>query len=152
LAVTPHDVDNPPGGFLSHQTKVYLADVHDHIEYILSSVDMFSSIAENLINYTFNLVSYETNQVMRGLTVATVIFFPLTFLTGYFGMNFEGMPSVKEHSEAMFWEIAMPVMVVIVGTFLYPDIQRIKHFLKKRAATKQFDVKQPQPQQKQPKA
>ncbi|CAE6524594.1 unnamed protein product [Rhizoctonia solani] len=140
-AVVPHDVDNPPGGFLSHQTKVYLADVHDHIEYILSSVDMFSSIAENLINYTFNLVSYETNQVMRGLTVATVIFFPLTFLTGYFGMNFEIMPSVKENSEAMFWEIAMPVMIVVVGAFLYPDIRRIMHFLKKRAATKQFDVK-----------
>ncbi|KAJ1308498.1 hypothetical protein OPQ81_004202 [Rhizoctonia solani] len=122
-ALAAHGEDDPPTGFLSHQSKVYLADVHDHIEYIISSLDMFSSIAENLINYTFNLVSYETNQVMRGLTVATVIFFPLTFLTGYFGMNFETMPSVKEHSEAMFWEIAMPVMVVV-----------------KRALTKQFDV------------
>ncbi|CAE6402509.1 unnamed protein product [Rhizoctonia solani] len=146
-AVIAHDDDNPPTGFLSHQTKVYLADVHDHIEYILSSVDMFSSIAENLINYTFNLVSYETNQVMRGLTVATVIFFPLTFLTGYFGMNFDRMPSVQQHSEAMFWEIAMPVMVVVVGAFLYPDIRRIIRFLNKRAATKQFDVKRLQQKQ-----
>ncbi|KAG8684729.1 hypothetical protein FRC09_015181 [Ceratobasidium sp. 395] len=95
------EADGPVGGFLSHQSKVYLADVHDHIEYILSSLDMFSSIAENLISYTFNIVSYETNQVMRGLTIATVIFFPLTFLTGYFGMNFATMPSVMEHSEAM---------------------------------------------------
>ncbi|CAE6424399.1 unnamed protein product [Rhizoctonia solani] len=140
-AVIVHDGDNPPAGFLSHQSKVYLADVHDHIEYIISSLDMFSSIAENLINYTFNLVSYETNQVMRGLTVATVIFFPLTFLTGYFGMNFEVMDSVKKHSEVMFWEIALPVMVVVMGAFLYPDIQRFMHFLKKRAATKQFDAK-----------
>ncbi|CAE6443351.1 unnamed protein product [Rhizoctonia solani] len=140
-AVIVHAEDNPPAGFLSHQSKVYLADVHDHIEYIISSLDMFSSIAENLINYTFNLVSYETNQVMRGLTVATVIFFPLTFLTGYFGMNFETMPSVKEHSESMFWAIAMPVMIVVVGSFLYPDVRRFMHFLKKRAATKQFDAK-----------
>ncbi|KAG9110290.1 hypothetical protein FRC07_008205, partial [Ceratobasidium sp. 392] len=48
------ETDGPVGGFLSHQSKVYLADVHDHVEYILSSFDMFSSIAENLINYTFN--------------------------------------------------------------------------------------------------
>ena len=140
-AVMPPGGEIPTTGFLSHQAKVYLADVHDHIEYILSSLDMFSSIAENLINYTFNLVSYETNQVMRGLTVATVIFFPLTFLTGYFGMNFEVMPSVKEHSEAMFWQIAVPVMVVVVTLFLWPDIRRFMHFLKKRAATSQFDVK-----------
>ncbi|QRW02086.1 CorA-like magnesium transporter protein [Ceratobasidium sp. AG-Ba] len=128
-------------GFLSHQAKVYLADVHDHIEYILSSLDMFSSIAENLISYTFNIVSYETNQVMRGLTIATVIFFPLTFLTGYFGMNFHVMHSVQDHSEAMFWEIAGPVMFVVIGLFLWPDIARLIHFLKKRAATKRFDVK-----------
>ncbi|KAG9079093.1 hypothetical protein FRC06_007955 [Ceratobasidium sp. 370] len=126
-------------GYLSHQAKVYLADVHDHVEYIMSSLDMFTSISENLINYTFNIVSYETNQVMRGLTIATVIFFPLTFLTGYFGMNFATMPSVMEHSEAMFWEIACPVMVVVVAAFLFPDIQRLINFVKKRAATRKFD-------------
>lgn len=42
-------------GFLSHQAKVYLADVYDHIDYIISGLDMFSSISENLINYTFNV-------------------------------------------------------------------------------------------------
>lgn len=141
-AVTPPSIDGAPvAGFLSHQSKVYLADVHDHIEYILSSLDMFSSIAENLINYTFNIVSYETNQVMRGLTIATVIFFPLTFLTGYFGMNFQPMKSVDEHSEVMFWEIACPVMFVIIILFLWPDVRRVMHFLKKRAATKRFDTK-----------
>ncbi|KDN48125.1 hypothetical protein RSAG8_03141, partial [Rhizoctonia solani AG-8 WAC10335] len=121
-------------GYLSHQAKVYLADVHDHVEYIMSSLDMFTSIAENLINYTFNIVSYETNQVMRGLTIATVIFFPLTFLTGYFGMNFDRMPSVQQHSETMFWEIAVPVMVVVIAAFLFPDIQKLIHLIKKRMA------------------
>ncbi|KAG8768671.1 hypothetical protein FRC12_005444 [Ceratobasidium sp. 428] len=127
-------------GYLSHQAKVYLADVHDHVEYIMSSLDMFTSISENLINYTFNIVSYETNQVMRGLTIATVIFFPLTFLTGYFGMNFVEMPSVMEHSEAMFWEIACPVMLVVVVAFLFPDVKRLYSFVKKRAATRKFDL------------
>jgi hypothetical protein len=34
------------------------ADVHDHMEYILTSVDMFAGITENLINYTFNVRHY----------------------------------------------------------------------------------------------
>jgi hypothetical protein len=42
-------------GYMSHKSKVYLADVHDHVEYILSSMDTFAGISENLINYTFNV-------------------------------------------------------------------------------------------------
>ena len=42
-------------GYMTHKSKIYLADVHDHIDYIISSLDMFTTIAENLINYTFNV-------------------------------------------------------------------------------------------------
>lgn len=52
-------------GFMSHKSKIYLADVNDHMEYILSSLDMFGGIAENLINYTFN-VSYPIKSVRFG--------------------------------------------------------------------------------------
>jgi hypothetical protein len=38
--------------------------VVDHVENILNSMDMFSGIAENLIDYTFNLNSAETNETM----------------------------------------------------------------------------------------
>lgn len=31
------------------------ADVYDHMEYILTSLDMFANIGENLIDYTFNV-------------------------------------------------------------------------------------------------
>jgi len=42
-------------GYMSHKSKVYLADVHDHVEYIISSLEMFAGVSENLINYTFNV-------------------------------------------------------------------------------------------------
>ena len=31
------------------------ADVNDHMDYILSSLDMFAAIAEKLVSYTFNV-------------------------------------------------------------------------------------------------
>jgi Mg2+ and Co2+ transporter CorA len=71
-------------GYMSHKAKIYLADVNDHMEYILTSLDMFAGISENLINYTFNMSSNQMNEVMRQLTLATVVFLPLTLLTGYF--------------------------------------------------------------------
>ncbi|KAG6900273.1 hypothetical protein C0993_000461 [Termitomyces sp. T159_Od127] len=51
-------------GYLSYQAKLYLSDVNDHIEFVLTSLDMFAGLSENLINFAFNSASYEMNQVM----------------------------------------------------------------------------------------
>nr|GAT55268.1 magnesium -like protein [Mycena chlorophos] len=123
-------------GFMSHKSKIYLADVYDHMEYILTSVEMFAGIGENLINYTFNMASYEMNEVMRRLTLATIIFLPLTLLTGYFGMNFDAMWSVQGHSDLLFWEIAIPVMIVVLPMFITPDLIRMWHYFQKRVLTR----------------
>jgi len=40
---------------MSGKAKTYLADVHDHMEYILTSIEIFAGISENLINYSFNV-------------------------------------------------------------------------------------------------
>ncbi|RPD82705.1 hypothetical protein L226DRAFT_476045 [Lentinus tigrinus ALCF2SS1-7] len=124
--------DEKVEGYMSHKSKIYLADVHDHMEYILTSLDMIAGITENLINYTFNMASYEMNEVMRRLTLATIIFLPLTLLTGYFGMNFEPMWSVNENSDLLFWEIAIPVMIVVIPLFLFSDFKRMGHYIEKR--------------------
>jgi len=128
----PADAGVKVRGFMSHKSKIYLADVYDHIDYILSSLDMFALIAENLIQYTFNTASYELAEVMRRLTLATIIFLPLTLLTGYFGMNFESMWSVNLHSDLLFWQIALPVMSILVPLFTWPDIKRLIHYVEKR--------------------
>ena len=57
-AAASHDPEKPVVGFMSHKAKIYLADVYDHMDYIIGSLDMFSTIAENLINYTFNVRGY----------------------------------------------------------------------------------------------
>ncbi|THH26833.1 hypothetical protein EUX98_g7359 [Antrodiella citrinella] len=120
-------------GYMSHKAKIYLADVHDHMEYILTSLDMFAGISENLINFTFNMSSYEMNEVMRRLTLATIIFLPLTLLTGYFGMNFQNMWSIgHNHTDIIFWIIALPVMAVVIPIFLWNDMERMWHYMKKR--------------------
>lgn len=134
-----YDPSKPPKGFMSHKAKIYLADVFDHMEYILTSVDMFANVAENLINYTFNMTSYEMNEVMRRLTLATIIFLPLTLLTGYFGMNFSAMWSVQNNSDLLFWEIAIPVMIVVTLLFMWNDIKRAFHYVQKRLVARKID-------------
>jgi beta-mannanase len=40
---------------MSHKTKIYLADVYDHMDYILTSLEMFSKIGDGLVDFTFNV-------------------------------------------------------------------------------------------------
>ncbi|KAJ7702430.1 hypothetical protein B0H17DRAFT_1044315 [Mycena rosella] len=123
-------------GYMSHKSKIYLADVYDHMDFVLTSLDMFAGISENLINYAFNMASYEMNQVMRRLTLATIIFLPLTLLTGYFGMNFTAMWSINNWSDVLFWIIALPLMGAIIPMFLYSDIKRLIHYIQKVMAAR----------------
>lgn len=76
------------------------------------------------------------NEIMRRLMIVTVIFLPLTLLTGYFGMNFTEMWSVHGNSHILYWEIALPIMVILVPLFVAPDIRRVVRYVEKRAMTR----------------
>ncbi|MNC99608.1 Magnesium transport protein CorA [compost metagenome] len=41
-----------------------------------------------------SVVSHRTNKVMNRLTVVSVVFLPLTFLCGVYGMNFDVLPEL----------------------------------------------------------
>ncbi|KAM3415984.1 hypothetical protein BST61_g9473 [Cercospora zeina] len=96
---------------ISPTTQIYLRDVQDHVTAL--SINTRTSIrsAENLSSLIFNTIAASQNESVRSLTLVSSFFLPLTFLTGYFGMNFDPMPVVNNHSDQFFWVIAIPVMV-----------------------------------------
>ncbi|KLO20175.1 hypothetical protein SCHPADRAFT_934778 [Schizopora paradoxa] len=108
-------------GYMSPRSIIYLADVYDHIDHAINSMDMFAFISENLINYTFNMASYEMNDTMKRLTYVTIVCLPLTLLSGYFGMNFGVFWSVSNNSDLYYWEIAVPMMVIVALILMCSD-------------------------------
>ena len=104
----------PTGVTISPLAQVYLQDVHDHVRTLSASTHMSIRAAENLTALIFNTIAASQNESVRQLTLVSCFFLPLTFLTGYFGMNFDPMPIVNEHSDLVFWAIATPVMVITV--------------------------------------
>jgi magnesium transporter len=76
-------------------------DVLEHIERVLTHVRRLESSAETAVQMHFSAQSNRTNEIMRTLTVLTAIFMPLNLVTGFFGMNFEGLPLI--HSARGFW-------------------------------------------------
>jgi Mg2+ and Co2+ transporter CorA len=50
-----HSGGNASVGYMSAKTKIYLADIYDHIEFILASLDTYSAMTENLIRFSFDV-------------------------------------------------------------------------------------------------
>ncbi|KAJ7045078.1 hypothetical protein C8F04DRAFT_1067632 [Mycena alexandri] len=128
----------PIVGFISHKSKIYLADVYDHTEYILSTLDMIAGIGESLTDYSFNMASYSMNDTMRVLTMITIICLPLTFVSGYFGMNFTEESWKDDWSDVLFWIIALPSVAFISPMFIVPDIKKMWHYIQTRKLLKGF--------------
>ncbi|TNY18471.1 hypothetical protein DMC30DRAFT_418810 [Rhodotorula diobovata] len=106
-------------GFVSHEARLYLSDVMDHMDSVLSSLDLFADLAENLIAFTFNNLSYSSNAYMQALSVVSIVFIPATFLSSFYGMNFSTGSFVDELDKGVsrFWSIALPVSIATTVLF-----------------------------------
>src|SRR5271170_7442278 len=83
------------------------------------------------------------NETMRQLTTVTLIFLPLTFLAGYFGMNFsqEYWHILTNNGPMYFWEIAIPTTVAITVALTYPYIGRLWKVLRRQAVRRGVKAK-----------
>ncbi len=56
------------------------------------------------------------NEIMKVLTVISTIFIPLTFITGFYGMNFEFMPELHTRWS---YPIIIGLMIIMIAGQLY---------------------------------
>lgn len=78
--------------FINEKIRFYFRDVYDHLIRIHETIEIERDILGNLLDAYFSLVSQKTNETVKKLTLVSFIFLPLTFITGFFGMNFAQIP------------------------------------------------------------
>ncbi|EPS44552.1 hypothetical protein H072_1473 [Dactylellina haptotyla CBS 200.50] len=146
--------DNPVNALASVGVSpiafTYLGDVQDHTMVLLETVETMKRSADNLTDYIFNTVGNLQNENMQQLTVVTIFFLPLTFLTGYFGMNFDDFSGVRR-SDAFFWVLAVPIAVSTMILLMNgPLLRQIAKLFRRRQIRKVRAIREKQEQKNRP--
>jgi magnesium transporter len=70
-------------------------DLFENMDRLSTLCQLNQELAVDLLNTHLSIVSHKLNEVMRALTVATIVFLPLGLLAGIYGMNFDVMPELS---------------------------------------------------------
>ncbi len=101
--------------FTKTDLAVYFGDTVDHVDRIWDGLDEYKEIIEGLNDAHDSLANNRTNEVMRILTIAATIFFPLTLIASIWGMN---IPLPFQHSNHSLLYIIL-IMAGVIGGMLY---------------------------------
>jgi magnesium transporter len=73
---------------ITPEERMYFRDVFDHLVRLQDIVEGLRDLAGSVLEIHLSVVNNRMNEVMKVLTVITTLFMPITFITGFFGMNF----------------------------------------------------------------
>ena len=73
--------------FLPEELELYFDDIVDAAERIWDLLDNYKEVIEGLESTNESVISHRQNDILRVLTVFSVVLLPLTLITGIFGMN-----------------------------------------------------------------
>ena len=77
-----------PYAVLDDADRVYFRDVYDHMIRLYELIDGLRDLVMGALDLYLSALNNRMNEIMKTLTVITTLFMPLTFVTGFFGMNF----------------------------------------------------------------
>ncbi len=95
----------------------YLSNFKDKVKRLREDIDMLRSSVSHLQDAYSSYLDLKTNHIMGVFTAVTTIFFPLTLVVGWYGMNFENMPELSWRFGYLF-VIIVSILVVSVLTII----------------------------------
>ncbi|WP_158839228.1 CorA family divalent cation transporter [Polaribacter sp. L3A8] len=96
----------------------YFSELKEQTNNLISNIDFELQELESKINLIFSIQGHRLNEVMKTLTILSVVFIPLTFLAGIYGMNFDNIPELK-YEYSYFILLAVMVLITIVSVWYF---------------------------------
>ncbi len=102
---------------ISEENKTHYKELQDNINQAVDLLDYYRELLYDELNIYHSSMSTRLNDIMALLTVFSVIFIPLTFIVGVYGMNFDNMPEL--HSRYGYFVVWGVMLAVGAGMLWY---------------------------------
>lgn len=94
--------------------RVYFRDIYDHLVRLYDITENLRDLVSGSLDTYLSVVNNRMNDIMKTLTIITTLFMPISFVVGFFGMNFfaPSVPLYEWTSSPAFYL----TMAVLIGT------------------------------------
>jgi magnesium transporter len=107
---------------LDDNVYVNFEDLQNNVNQATESLESYREILSDQLQVYHTTISSKLNDIIKFLTVFSVIFIPLTFIAGVYGTNFDYLPEL--HYKYSYF--------IMLGVMLVLAISMIVYFKKKK--------------------
>jgi len=98
--------------------RIYFRDVYDHFVRLHDIAESLRDLVGGVLDTYLSVVNNRMNEVMKTLTLITTLFMPISFVAGFFGMNFFQPVAPRLNP----WTDNPTFMITLVGLILVPGL------------------------------
>jgi len=103
--------------FIDDSTSVHFKELLDNISQATDASETYREILSDQLNIYHTTISSKLNDVMKFLTIFSVIFIPLTFIAGIYGTNFDVLPEL--HFKYSYFIMLALMLFLAIGMLIY---------------------------------
>lgn len=103
---------------LQEENRFHFRELQDNITEAGELSDSYREILYDQLNIYHTVMSTRLNDIMRTLTIFSVMFIPLTFIVGVYGTNFDYVPELHwQNGYFIMWVVMVVVAIVMFLLF-----------------------------------
>jgi len=103
------------------RARIYFRDVYDHLVRLHDITESIRDLVSGTLDTYLSVINNRMNEIMKTLTVITTLFMPISFVTGFFGMNFfqPATPLQSWTDRPAFYVMLLVTLVTPLAMFLW---------------------------------
>lgn len=97
---------------LGQDDVTYLQDVYDHIVRTTDALDTYRDLLSSALDSFLSVQSNQLNQVVKVLTITSIVLMSVALVSGVYGMNFRYMPEL-EWRYGYLWALGLMAAIAL---------------------------------------